>query len=110
MFALTKRRGQWDRWYNTKPWDRRRKQQLKSQPLCVMCLREKRITPATIADHIVPHKGDYNLFVLGPLQSLCKQCHDQTKHVQELKGFSGKCDETGWPIDPNHPWNKGKAH
>ena len=107
MFATTtKRRGQWDRWYNTKPWDRRRKLQLRQQPLCEICLREGRLEPAEIADHVQPHRGDYNLFRLGPLQSLCKKCHDQTKHIVELKGFSNKVDLQGNPIDPNHPWNK----
>jgi hypothetical protein len=32
----------------------------------VLCSRQGRITPATIADHHPPHKGDWNKFRLGP--------------------------------------------
>jgi hypothetical protein len=42
----------------------------------------------TIADHVVPHKGDWNDFRLGELQSLCKQCHDSTKQLIERRGYS----------------------
>ena len=102
------RRGPWHGWYNLASHKRRRAYQLRLEPLCVQCLRENRITPATIADHITPHKGNFTLFKIGPLQSLCKQCHDQDKHIKELKGFSNKCNAQGWPIDPNHPWNKSQ--
>ncbi|MDD4570646.1 MAG: HNH endonuclease signature motif containing protein [Tepidanaerobacteraceae bacterium] len=42
------------------------------------CLKAKRITPATVVDHIKPHKGDVKLFFdINNLQSLCKTCHDR---------------------------------
>jgi 5-methylcytosine-specific restriction protein A len=94
-----------DLWYKRKGWLKRRAVQLKRFPLCAYCLRQNKITPATVVDHVTPHHGDYNTFVLSPLQSLCKPCHDRTKHVQELKGFSNECDINGNPIDPRHPWN-----
>jgi hypothetical protein len=74
-----------------------------------MCLKEGRITPAEVADHVKAHRGDFNSFMLGPLQSLCKRCHDQTKHIVELKGFSNKVDLQGNPIDPDHPWNQDQS-
>lgn len=64
--------------YKTKHWQQLRKQVLNHQPLCVECLKVKRITPATVVDHIKPHKGDEKLFYdINNLQPLCKSCHDR---------------------------------
>jgi 5-methylcytosine-specific restriction protein A len=45
------------------------------QPLCELCLQRGHVTAATIADHIQPWRN-YNEFMLNPLRSLCKPCHD----------------------------------
>ena len=63
------------RLHGTEYWRRRAKLQLKLEPLCRMCLAAGKIVPATCADHIEPHYGDANKFILGPLQSLCTACH-----------------------------------
>ena len=64
--------------YKTKYWQQLRQQVLNKQPLCVECLKAKRITPATVVDHIKPHKGNEKLFYnLKNLQSMCKSCHDR---------------------------------
>jgi 5-methylcytosine-specific restriction protein A len=43
-------------------------------PICNQCQRE----PAAVLDHIVPHRGDRNLFWnQSNWQSLCKSCHDR---------------------------------
>ena len=44
--------------YNSSFWRKRAKAQLRDYPLCVMCLARKQITPARVADHITPHRGD----------------------------------------------------
>lgn len=68
-------------------WRRAREQYLKENPLCVECLKEGHITPATVIDHIVPHKGDPVLFWdKGNWQSLCKRHHD-IKTAKEDGGF-----------------------
>ena len=72
------------RGYNA-AWQRRRKEQLAKEPCCEKCLKEGRVELATVADHIVAHKGDPVLFA-GPLQSLCKRHHDE-KTVREDGGF-----------------------
>ncbi len=41
--------------YNSR-WDKARLSFLKSNPLCVMCLRQNRAIPATVVDHVRPHK------------------------------------------------------
>src|SRR5262245_42233939 len=94
--------------YNSKRWKQRRKQQLQTQPLCAMCQASGRITAASVADHIIPHRGDERLFYYGALQSLCETHHNQTKKQQETLGYSREIGLDGWPIDPNHPFYKQK--
>ena len=61
---------------------------------------------ATVADHVVPHRGDPDLFWHGALQSLCAEHHDQAKQAEELVGYATAIDSrTGLPLDPAHPFN-----
>ena len=62
-----------------------------------------------VADHVVPHKGDPVLFWEGELQTLCPDHHDSTKQQAEVRGFSVERGADGWPVDPNHPANRGRA-
>lgn len=58
-------------------WRRARVLFLRQHSLCVQCLQENRLTPATVVDHIIPHRGDDKLFWdQGNLQAICKTCHD----------------------------------
>lgn len=68
-------------------WALYRKRFLSRSPLCVICEREGKITPATVVDHIKPHKGDQALFWdTSNHQSLCKRHHD-IKTAKEDGGF-----------------------
>src|SRR5262249_16896518 len=62
-------------WYNSQRWKKKAKYQLQQHTLCAMCLGIGRITAATTADHIVPHRGDAEAFWRGTLQSLCTHHH-----------------------------------
>src|SRR5215813_11301572 len=73
--------GQYKYLYNDKRWLARRVAQLRSQPLCVMCKASGFIRLATVADHIVPHRGNPNLFWYGKLQSLCMTCHNRSRRL-----------------------------
>jgi 5-methylcytosine-specific restriction endonuclease McrA len=100
------------RWYSKQQWVRRRAHQLRHHPLCAMCLARGTLTPATVADHVVPHKGDSQQFWFGKLQSLCKHCHDGTKHSIEDRerryGYRPGYGSDGWPVDSRHPcYRKG---
>jgi 5-methylcytosine-specific restriction protein A len=104
---------EWRGWYNLARWKGkhgRRAQQLSAEPLCRMCAKAGRTTAATVADHIVPHKGDPKLFWEGKLQSLCDadpwRCHSSRKQQQEAVGFTNDVGEDGMPTDPMHPWNR----
>lgn len=61
------------------------------------------VVPAQVADHVMPHRGDYHLFWFGQLQSLCVNCHNSTKQQLEDKGFINDIGIDGWPVDGRHP-------
>lgn len=93
--------------YNSR-WQKARAGFLKAHPLCVLCLKRGRVTPATVVDHITPHRNDMELFWDSDnWQALCKQCHDGHKQSIE-KGGVGRwgADDSGIPHDPAHHWNK----
>lgn len=94
------------RLYKTAQWRSRRMHQLAYEPLCRMCAAAARVTAATIADHIIPHRGDPELFFKGELQSLCDEepwrCHSKVKQREERLGYSPAVGADGFPTDPNH--------
>jgi len=92
--------------YNSVTWRKRAKRQLAAEPLCALCLARKALTPATIADHLQPHRGNRESFLLGALQSLCAPCHDGRKQQTELHGYQVDLGADGWPVDPAHPANQ----
>lgn len=65
------------RGYNFR-WEKARKAWLAKHPLCEECKRGGHIRAATVVDHIIPHKGDADLFwdSENNWQSLCKTHHD----------------------------------
>lgn len=71
-----------------------------------MCQQQGIATTANVADHIIPHRGDPNLFWLGRLQSLCLMHANRTKLQIETKGFANDIGVDGYPTDPNHPFHK----
>lgn len=95
------------RWYKSTRWQQLRLQQLRSEPLCRACQAAGRVTIATIADHIRPHKGDLAVFMdPSNLQSLCDEapwrCHSSGKQKEERAGFDVTVGADGWPTAPNH--------
>lgn len=92
--------------YNNTRWRKKRAEQLRVEPLCRYCRKRGLAVEATVADHIIPHKGDLKLFWEGKLASLCASCHSKVKALEEQgKGQIGG-DTQGNPIDPNHHWNQ----
>lgn len=74
------------RGYNTR-WQKARRIYLNNHPFCKRCLDSGIYTPATVVDHIIPHKGDKDLFwEQSNWQPLCKRCHDR-KTATEDGGF-----------------------
>lgn len=92
--------------YNDRRWRAIRANQLLAHPLCKMCFDLGKVMLATVADHVVPHRGDYYLFWNGELQSLCETCHNSDKQKLEAKGYTDRIGSDGFFVDPNHPSNK----
>ncbi len=72
---------------------------LSETPLCTMCMVAEVIEPATVVDHVKPHRGDEALFWdRANLQPLCKYHHDSTKKRMELGQDVILFGPDGWPI------------
>jgi len=71
-----------------KRWNQVRLHWLANHPLCAECERQGIIKEAIVCDHIIPHKGDYDLMWSDLMwsdsnyQSLCIKCHN-TKTARE---------------------------
>ena len=97
----------WRRWYKLKAWKLKAKAQLQRIPWCEPCRALKRSRPATVANHVIPHRGDPWLFWHGALESACVDCHNQAIQKAEVQGFRvDAVDADGWPADPDHPFNR----
>lgn len=65
-------------------WQKARRFFLKRHPWCVRCKAEGRLVPATVVDHIRPHRGDPELFWDEKnWQPLCKSCHDHKTMTED---------------------------
>jgi 5-methylcytosine-specific restriction endonuclease McrA len=72
-----------------------------------MCQASGYVEQATVVDHKMPHKGDWNLFWDETnWQPLCGPHHNATKQRLEVRGGAPGCDRTGQPLDPTHPWHR----
>lgn len=91
-------------WYNSGAWRKRRAYQLDAAPLCNRCLSRGVVTPATVANHNPPHRGDWQAFMNGPLESLCAPCHDITAQREEKRGYAIGHDIDGRPIAARRGW------
>ena len=97
-------------------WRRARSEYLAEHPWCVRCLIKGRRTPATVVDHVEPHRDDERLFWdRDQWQVLCKPHHDAKtvrdgrwgqRHLSNgaARSIPG-CDVHGMPLDPDHPWD-----
>lgn len=78
-----------ERGYDSR-WRKARRAYLLHHPLCVECEKEGKLTPATVVDHITPHRGDKKLFWdKTNWQPLCKEHHD-IKTAKEDGGFGNR--------------------
>lgn len=109
--------------YKLARWKRGRLAHLASEPVCRYCrhagvINDGSLTAAgdlqnkprrrfLVVDHIIPHRGDPELFWdQRNWQTLCPDHHDIVKQREEVRGFSNARGADGWPLDPDHPANR----
>lgn len=77
----------WRRWYKTAEWRRLRWSVLVDALFTCRSCGVIGTGPDLVADHIIPHRGDRDLFLdRANLQCLCKTCHDGAKQREERRG------------------------
>lgn len=82
--------------YNSR-WYKLRKQFLLRYPLCEECKRDGVVIAAEVVDHVIPHKGNEQLFWdESNWQSLCKHHHD-IKTAKEDGRFGNKNEVYSYP-------------
>lgn len=88
-----------DRGYDA-TWRRERRAFLVDHPLCLGCDASGHAVPATVVDHIVPHRGDQRLF-RDPRnrQPACKWHHDKVKQLLETMWQSGEITSDDLNLD-----------
>lgn len=84
---------QWDqqrgsaaqRGYGSK-WQKASKAYLAKHPWCAECLRAGRHTPATLVDHVTPHRGDMKVFWdSSRWQSMCDYDHNVKRQRESME-------------------------
>jgi 5-methylcytosine-specific restriction protein A len=88
----------WRHLYDTARWRALRSAVLSERPLCVRCLSQGIVEPATVVHHETPHRGDLDLFWGGPFSPLCKPHHDSQGQLEDHGKVVIQFDENGWPI------------
>jgi 5-methylcytosine-specific restriction enzyme A len=96
----------WRGWYKLAIWLAIRRQQLMAEPLCRICKATGRIAAAVEVDHVIPHGGDWNSFIMGEKQSLCAECHWAKSARAHRKNQGHNAD--GTPVDLNHWWHQSR--
>ena len=95
QYSSEKRNNDNQKFYNNTRWRKARKRYLMRQPLCVECRKHNILTMGKVVDHIIPHKGDINLFWdESNWQSLCVSCHNR-KTAKHDGAFGNKGKEVG---------------
>lgn len=85
--AARRESAKWHDWYSLDIWTKDlRPAQLMRQPFCCSCQAVGIRRRATVVDHIVPHRGDWAMFI-DPAnhQSLCKNHHDRKTALEQAE-------------------------
>lgn len=78
---------------------RLRQQLLQQEPLCRLCKAKGKITPATIADHVVPIAKGGAVHDIENLQPVCGPCHQEKTLLDQGKRVKRQIGQDGWPED-----------
>ena len=73
----------------TSRWDRYALALRGTRPICAECEARGRVRPTQVIDHVIPHRGDQELFwATWNHDPLCKRCHDHKTATRDA-GFGG---------------------
>lgn len=87
----------WRKLYFTARWQALRQAQLAREPYCRRCRSLGVIVVATVVNHVERHQGDEQKFFNGPLESLCKACHDREVQREERAAETAKSRRANTP-------------
>lgn len=91
---------EWRGLYKLARWQKGRAWFLRQNPLCVFCGEKGLAVPATVVDHVIPHKGNKELFFdQNNWQALCSPCHDGFKQMLEKNSWRVQIGLDGWPVE-----------
>lgn len=81
-----RRRNPWRRLYSTKAWKEARAAQKAKMPWCERCWAAGILTPMTVVNHRIPHRGDERLF-FDPAnhESTCEAHHNRDIQREERR-------------------------
>lgn len=89
----------WQHLYGRR-WRKARLDWLRDNPLCVACMQEGRVEPATVVHHSKAHKGDPLLFWDRRYWvSSCAPHHDSYEQAAERGNVRPLIGEDGWPVE-----------
>ena len=88
-----------------------RAQKLRQQPCCEWCGAKG---PGLHVDHIKSVRQRPDLWDdLSNLRVLCASCHEKRSNRDGHRGKAPQqvfeCDESGFPIGADHPWNRPRG-
>jgi 5-methylcytosine-specific restriction protein A len=68
-------------------WQKIRNFHFRKYPWCEKCMDYKKYVSATDVHHVIPHKGNREIFYKSPLQSLCHECHSKQTRLENWKDY-----------------------
>lgn len=77
----------YDPFYHTNQWKVTSRMFIDGNPLCAMCQKQGKLTPAKITDHIVPKDLCPDPWDRSNWQPLCHKCH-AVKSAKDKKQFA----------------------
>lgn len=73
------------KFYHSARWKRLRAWFLRRHPLCEMCLKDGRVTPSKVVDHIQEIADGGARYDTDNLQALCIACHNSKTAAEKQK-------------------------
>lgn len=81
------------KFYHSTRWRKLRDWFIKTHPLCETCLKNGRVEPAVVVDHIMEIADGGARLDAGNLQALCIACHNQKTFEEKIKRNEKKLEK-----------------